>query len=123
MFSSCPDYSEAFRRAGVSLIDENKKKEGKKELGMTLQEAIKSGKPFKRRNWPHYRANTDQIALRNVDILADDWEIEEEKIKLSRLDIDRALKISTTTHKKGGKTISRKLDMKKFFRNLGFTGE
>lgn len=57
---------------------------------MTIQEAIKSGKPFKRKNW--YKQNWynfqdhqlilmrtgEAVSFAGDDIIAEDWEIKEE---------------------------------------------
>jgi hypothetical protein len=57
---------------------------------MTIQEAIKSGKPFRRKGWPTfweydlsrdwitYEKTSDQPPIRLRDILADDWEVKHE---------------------------------------------
>lgn len=76
---------------------------------MTLQEAIKSGRPFKRSSWRHWYylengAGTPSAALVNCrdqeqreslitvhDFLATDWEIqEEEKRELTWVEICKA---------------------------------
>ena len=61
---------------------------------MTIQEAIKSGKPFRRRDWVTtgqvatdiwFEADKpylDEMNLELDDILADDWEVKEEKSRL-----------------------------------------
>ena len=51
---------------------------------MTLQEAIKSGKRFKR---PFDAAWIEPVTgyyLEGEDILADDWEIEEQKVEITK---------------------------------------
>lgn len=71
---------------------------------MTLQEAIKSGKPFKRKSGKEmdyliinkegyvsiFKYQFDRISLSKEDILATDWEIEEERISLSAAEIRAA---------------------------------
>lgn len=61
---------------------------------MTLQEAIKSGKRFKRPYWNtwHDRSSIGRTYICAVSILADDWEIEEKKVEVSRHDIDAAFR-------------------------------
>ena len=57
---------------------------------MNIQEAIKSGKPFKRTGDKVYylsRTVTDCKTFYYEDILADDWEIETVKKELSAKDI------------------------------------
>jgi hypothetical protein len=55
---------------------------------MTIQEAIKSGKPFKRKHWGIYFWVNEDYSITNEygtniplhyadDILADDWEVKE----------------------------------------------
>lgn len=60
---------------------------------MTIQEAINSGKPIRRKSdkfWIDY--NFHQRFYINVEeILADDWEIEEEKIEITRSQLNAAL--------------------------------
>ncbi len=49
---------------------------------MTLTEAIKSGKPFRRTSWggrAFIDPRTDRLDLPLDAIIADDWEIEEKK--------------------------------------------
>jgi hypothetical protein len=53
---------------------------------MNLIEAVKSGKPLKRKGWTGY-LKSDEIATQMIyksDILADDWEIEEKKVTITR---------------------------------------
>lgn len=64
---------------------------------MTLQEAIKSGRPFKRKKTAHYlvaRSNYNSIDWEDLlmqpylpnleDILASDWEVKEESITITK---------------------------------------
>jgi hypothetical protein len=53
---------------------------------MTLIEAVESGKPFKRTCWSSYERMDKRniLGLSTEDILADDWEIQEEKIEITR---------------------------------------
>lgn len=63
---------------------------------MTLIEAIKSGRPFRRRSWDdgHWVSVSDDDILRFddatdfisdvVDMCADDWEIQEPKVEITR---------------------------------------
>ena len=54
---------------------------------MNIIEALKSGNPFKRKDWPEYWQETEQIKLAiplhewifRDDILAEDWEIKEDE--------------------------------------------
>ena len=56
--------------------------ETKGSEGMTIQEAIRSGKKFRRRGMIVWVCNFDVFQLRREDLLADDWEMEEEKVGL-----------------------------------------
>lgn len=63
---------------------------------MTIIEAIKSGKLHKRktqREWCHPRSskNETSIAYSIEDILADDWEVEEEKATITAAQFQKAL--------------------------------
>lgn len=72
---------------------------------MTIQEAIKSGKPFRKKSWLNeisnlrlgsvnnkneqtwdfYSVNSGkQFILSTIEILADDWEIEEKSITITK---------------------------------------
>ncbi len=71
---------------------------------MNLIEAIKSGRRFKRKVWPHYPA--ENTFCQN-DIIADDWEVESQPVTITREQFDaawrRALDVSenmqiTTQH-------------------------
>jgi hypothetical protein len=58
---------------------------------MTIQEAIKSGKPFKRCDWESYCPNPS-IALRvlyDKDLLATDWVIEDERFEVTRRQLEK----------------------------------
>jgi hypothetical protein len=74
---------------------------------MTLQEVIKSGKSFKRKDWEHFytvdhnyhwdfmclhsKTTEIKILISKYDILADDWEVKSEPKKMKLLayvDID-----------------------------------
>lgn len=77
------------RYTGNAAVGNLQGKIKEKDKEMTLQEAIKSNKPFKR---PHYikylwKAGNDDIislpdefvvVLRATDVLANDWEIKDE---------------------------------------------
>lgn len=68
---------------------------------MDLISAIKSGKPFKRKDWDlylrivegeiKYEGNGRDHAMHVSVALADDWEIQEEKIKLTAEQIRSAI--------------------------------
>lgn len=66
-----------------NCIDGIKKSE-EKTTGLTLIEAVKSGKRFRRNGWKIYCDPHDRLF--HLDIMADDWELEpevEQKIELS----------------------------------------
>lgn len=51
---------------------------------MNIIEAVKSGKRFKRSfmiDW--WKSNQDMVGLYRSDIVADDWEVEEEKVEIT----------------------------------------
>lgn len=99
---------------------------------MTLQEAIKSGKRFKRAGGEYFYSNGKYLldmedinalhgTLNLEDILADDWEIEEEKLELtagqirevlmeSRLHVQRFLSPDSSV----------RLDIDTIIKRLGF---
>lgn len=68
------------------------------ETSMNIQQAIRSGRPFRRRGGISYISKFDQcsseilrwddeghyVVFTTEDILASDWEIEEEKIEITR---------------------------------------
>lgn len=59
---------------------------------MTLIEAVRSGKPFRRKCWSqgyHVLDIYKTIACSLEDILADDWEIQEEKIEITERQLRR----------------------------------
>ena len=45
---------------------------------MTLQEAIKSGKPFRRLGIKYWITDVNITTISNADILAEDWELKKE---------------------------------------------
>lgn len=59
---------------------------------MNLIEAVKSGKPFKRKAWedwlikPDYEIEEYDFSPHRENIIADDWEIKEEPITRERLE-------------------------------------
>lgn len=63
---------------------------------MNLIEAVKSGRPFKRRSYNCFIVSrTDSMGpleLSRQDILADDWEVEEEKKEFTRTRIYEAVR-------------------------------
>lgn len=60
---------------------------------MNIIEAIKSGKNFKRKNKPHFllnkRGSSGPFSLE--DILAEDWEVEEETVKVTKSQVVEAI--------------------------------
>lgn len=70
---------------------------------MTLIEAIKSGKRFRRSDTLWLDVLQNAIVMTNFpdkprfkfdinDIIADDWEIEEEKIEITKIEAEKALR-------------------------------
>ena len=51
---------------------------------MNLIEAIKSGKKFKREAWSRFEKWDPYYPVILSDVLADDWEIEEKKVEITR---------------------------------------
>lgn len=60
---------------------------------MTLQDAIKSGKRFKRTLYEYYIHRTDTIGFTVTEVLADDWEIEEVKLTFTQHELAEAISI------------------------------
>lgn len=58
------------------------------EKKMNIIEAIKSGKKFKRKQDKEWCSTMYRSAFSTEYILADDWEVEEEKIPVSLSDIE-----------------------------------
>lgn len=60
---------------------------------MTIQEAIKSGKKFKRKHWPYYYVYSSHNTVDCNDIMATDWEVEpepEQKIEITKAQLKNA---------------------------------
>lgn len=70
---------------------------------MNIIEAIKSGKRFRRRGQPRYLElfHDIDLCLSAVDITADDWEVEEVRVTVSRSQFnaawDKAIDTSVST--------------------------
>lgn len=64
---------------------------------MNIIEAMKSGKPFKRRGWDDYIFIDDAYFLKNPDslkkefLLADDWEVQEPQCTISQKEFWQAV--------------------------------
>ncbi len=59
---------------------------------MNIIDAVKSGRPFKRKGHAHYtHPLQDGVFVSKEDLLADDWELETEKKELSWYDIRIAI--------------------------------
>jgi hypothetical protein len=74
---------------------------------MTIIEAIKSGKRFRRKSEATYRgfakpydcrnesallrSDDEDIALTIADLIADDWEVEEKKVEITRTQLTQAV--------------------------------
>ncbi len=59
---------------------------------MNIQDAIKSGKPFKRKEWSNGAWYTVENGLRYLteDVLADDWEIQDRAITITESQFNEA---------------------------------
>ena len=55
-----------------------------KTKGLTIQEAIKSGMPFKRPNKTRYHLNNDCCAYTTEEVLANDWELQVPEVTITR---------------------------------------
>lgn len=68
---------------------------------MTLQEAIKGGKRFRRKGQTYYlelfHGNNTPLYLNAGDITADDWEVEEKKVTITESDFSAALVRTTNS--------------------------
>lgn len=101
-----------------------------KTKNLTIQEAIKSGLPFKREDWSGYMRKFDKenpfliwekneatVPLHQLDILATDWEIKVPEVTITREKLAEAIaeadRIYSCTSKDGQKLyvdfISKKL--------------
>jgi len=59
---------------------------------MTLREAIESGRKIRRSTIPNFK-ESNIILYSHNDVLADDWEIEPEKILLSAAEVEKAVNL------------------------------
>lgn len=63
---------------------------------MTIIEALKSGKNFKRKVWVYWASSEHHTTFNHADVLADDWEIEpESKPKLKAYISNGVLRFSS----------------------------
>ena len=60
---------------------------------MNIIEAIKSGKPFRRKSWTNrgYLSPIGSIDLSCEAVIADDWEVEEKQVTITESDFKAAL--------------------------------
>lgn len=73
---------------------------------MTIIEAIKSGRPFRRKgdgSWYCDHDRSDCAMFRVPDILADDWEIQEPAVTITRSQFNEAVR-SIPCHEIHGRT-------------------
>lgn len=99
---------------------------------MTIIEAIKSGKRFKRKKdsfgiWieavmsdGNYFKGSSSLGLLPCEILADDWEIEEEKINLTKAQVIQSFIIAAKENFKDKYKDPDREFMQLFLENLGF---
>jgi hypothetical protein len=69
---------------------------------MNIIEAVSSGKQFRKSTWPfthHYKGSENMFRLTREEILADDWEIEEPKVEVTREQINKVIWSSSTAFK------------------------
>jgi hypothetical protein len=57
---------------------------------MNIIEAIKSGKPFKRKDWQHYYAPNGRYLFFSDAVLADDWEVEDTSFTVTERELRNA---------------------------------
>ena len=63
-----------------------------KTKGLTIQEAIKSGLPFKRPNKTRYHLNNDCCAYTTEEVLANDWELQVPEVTITREKLAEAVR-------------------------------
>ncbi len=91
---------------------------------MNIIEALNSGRKFKRRKWTVWHDLSLRLPnLEGPDILADDWEILEEKRELTWVEIKKAVSPFITNYRGDSGSVYAELyriddDVKK---SLGFT--
>lgn len=59
---------------------------------MTIQEAIKSGLPIKRPHFTEFEEVEVDMKFRLEDVLAIDWEVEDEKFEVTEQELHKAFK-------------------------------
>ena len=69
---------------------------------MNIIEAIKSGKRFKRKNGTAWLFNNEVYSYSRDCILADDWEVEEPTIRITRTEYYNAYKTAECEAKESG---------------------
>lgn len=57
---------------------------------MNIIEAIKSGKRFKRQHWEVFLYSQGDYNFPSSDILADDWEVEDQAVMVTREQLEAA---------------------------------
>jgi len=57
---------------------------------MNIIEAAKTGLPMRRKGWNNWYKNAGCIAYKVEDIPADDWEVDEPKVTITRRKLNRA---------------------------------
>jgi hypothetical protein len=64
---------------------------------VNIIEAVKSGKPFKRKKWDGWvRDRYEGFTI--SDVMSEDWEIQERKIELTESQIRKALRTQENHH-------------------------
>jgi hypothetical protein len=57
---------------------------------MNIIQAIQSGKPFRRKGWEVYFPLAGDLSFYGHDILATDWEVQEQKIEITKSQLWKA---------------------------------
>ena len=87
---------------------------------MTLKEALESGKRFRRKGEINREPSNGSMCFHIPDILATDWEVEEERISLSAAEIREACKNSYLHTQASNYTTDLTILANQVIKKLGF---
>jgi hypothetical protein len=77
-----------------TMHDLYEEREPQEQKGMTLQEAINSGKPFRRSPDGPYLENFLNLKFSIEDVLSDNWEVKPAMVILTREGLGKAWKLA-----------------------------
>lgn len=90
------------------MVGMEQKENKMKITGLSIQEAIQSGLPFKREKWPQFVNDLNvKVMVSNSDIIATDYLLDVPGVKITREKLENLIRRADVQFPKGVSTVTK----------------